>query len=62
MGRGSGFSAPAPLAWGEMAHWSWLTGTPLQPWEAQALRALDAVWLRAWAAAQPAPASKANGR
>lgn len=51
--RGSGFGSPQPISWSDMAAWSRLTGQPLAPWEAQALRALDLAWLGAWSAAQP---------
>lgn len=34
-----------PVGWGEMAQWVRLTGTPLQPWHARALRAASGAYV-----------------
>lgn len=46
VGRGSGF-APNPIAWADILAWSVLYSIRLDPWELDALRLLDAVWLKA---------------
>lgn len=51
--RSNGFGAPQPISWSDMAAWARLTGLRLWPWEAQALRALDLVWLSTWSEVQP---------
>lgn len=35
---GSGGMGPTPVAWHELQAWQRLTGQPLQPWQARALR------------------------
>lgn len=36
---------PVPVGWGEMAQWVRLTGTPVQPWQARALRAASGAYV-----------------
>lgn len=45
-GRTSGFGLN-PLSWTDIKAWSDLHAIRLQPWELDALKRLDAVWLRA---------------
>jgi hypothetical protein len=47
-GRSMGYAQPCPITWAEMAAWQQMQGLPLEPWEAQVLRRLDQLWLRAW--------------
>lgn len=42
---GHGAMGPVPTGWGEMAQWARLTGTPVQPWQARALRAASAAYV-----------------
>ena len=46
-GRSYGMSGPNPLSWGDIKAWCDLTGVHLEPWEADMLKALDMVWVRA---------------
>jgi hypothetical protein len=39
--RGSTGFGPAPLSWADIEAWSRVTGTPVDPWEARAIRAID---------------------
>jgi hypothetical protein len=50
-GRPPGFSGPGAISWAEIESWCRLNQTPLDPWEVRVIRALDAVWLDAWSAA-----------
>jgi hypothetical protein len=45
--RGSNGFGPTPLAWSEMEAFCRLTGTPLDPWEVEAICALDEAYLDA---------------
>ncbi len=47
------FNGPLPLAWSELLAWASLTATPVSPWEARLLRALDMVWIDVWQSVQP---------
>jgi hypothetical protein len=42
---GSGAMGPTPLTYHEIAAWQTVTGTPLQPFEAQWLRRLSSEWI-----------------
>lgn len=58
----AGGMGPAPLGWADLAHWQRLTGEPLQPWQARALRQASAAYVTQLAdAADPGcPAPWAN--
>lgn len=43
--RPDGFSSAGPLTFGEIAAWAGLTGAAPQPWEVEALKAMDRVYL-----------------
>ncbi len=44
--RQAGFSGPNPITYTELKAWKELTETPLEPWEIEALKKLDQVYLR----------------
>jgi hypothetical protein len=44
--RGQGFSGPAPISYQEIDAWQRMTHNTLLPWEAEAVKKLDAVYLR----------------
>lgn len=41
----AGGMGPAPLSWADLAHWQRLTGEPLHPWQARALRQASAAYV-----------------
>lgn len=40
-----GAMGPVALQWGELAQWQRLTGTPLHPWQARALRRASSAYV-----------------
>ena len=56
----SDMGGPKATSWAELQAWAWATGVQLQPWEAQALRQLDALWITAWAAGREKPAKRVS--
>jgi len=46
-GRGEGFAAPARLSWTDMRNWAYLTDRAPEPWEVQAIMAVDVVYIEA---------------
>jgi len=44
--RGQGFSGPLPISYQEIIAWQQLTNESLLPWEVDAIKRLDAVYLR----------------
>ena len=46
--RGSGYSEPSPISFGEIYSWSLLYGVIMNPWEVDLLRELDKVWMKAF--------------
>lgn len=44
--RSAGFSGPLPISYSEMKSWMELTGNYLSPWEVEAIKKLDAVYMK----------------
>jgi hypothetical protein len=44
--RAQGFSGPLPITYSEIKSWIELTGNYLLPWEVEAVKKLDAVYMR----------------
>lgn len=44
--RAAGFSGPLPITYSEIKSWTELTGNYLSPWEVEAVKKLDAVYMR----------------
>jgi hypothetical protein len=44
--RGQGFSGPLPISYQEIDAWQRMTQNTLLPWEIEAVKRLDAVYLR----------------
>jgi hypothetical protein len=44
--RSAGFSGPLPITYSEIRSWMEVTGNYLSPWEVDAVKKLDAVYLR----------------
>jgi hypothetical protein len=44
--RGQGFSGPLPISYQEIDAWQRITNNTLLPWEIEAIKRLDAVYLR----------------
>ena len=42
---GQGATGPVPVGWADIGAWVRLTGTPLQPWQAHALRSASAAYV-----------------
>lgn len=43
--RGSGFSGPSPITYEQIKAWKELTETPVVPWEVDAIKRLDTVYM-----------------
>tara|TARA_R110000868_G_scaffold22246_2_gene91350 strand:- start:2813 stop:3007 length:195 start_codon:yes stop_codon:yes gene_type:complete len=44
--RGSGFSGPAPITFEQIKAWKELTETSIEPWEIEAIKRIDLLYLR----------------
>ena len=44
--RGQGFDDPLPITYSEIKSWSEMTGTEIYPWEVDAVKRLDAVYVK----------------
>jgi hypothetical protein len=61
---GNGYS-PNPIGFSELVAWQQLREWPLDSWEVEAIRQIDAAYLAAWAKAKAPPPGKGrvtNGR
>tara|TARA_R110000822_G_scaffold29328_2_gene86438 strand:+ start:248 stop:592 length:345 start_codon:yes stop_codon:yes gene_type:complete len=43
--RASGFSGPSPITYTEIQSWKEATQTPLYPWEVEAIKRIDVVYI-----------------
>ena len=43
--RASGFSGPSPITYTEIQSWKEATQTPLDPWEVEAIKRIDVVYM-----------------
>jgi len=57
-GRQAGMSGPASISWLDIQAWARLNLVELEPWELQAIRAMDTAYLRAASKQKPKPKDK----